>query len=169
VFLSYVLPLCQRIDVTLSPLYIRTIVSNSIITSDWKFNNFASLADGVLEAYQNLMDTQQLGSAEYIAKSFYHWWHKLAQMPSLLSKEDCFAIYAKIKIFSDKANVDMAERRWRKLHTNHVLTLVSAGDFEAAYEKMKRAQSLESRLPKHLIKLIDVVQYFAYSARKLRH
>jgi hypothetical protein len=65
--------------------------------------------------------------------------------------------------------VEIAEKSWSKLHAYHVLTLISAGDFEAAYKKMKWAKSLESRLPKHLIKLIDVVLYFAYKARKPRH
>lgn len=163
VFLAHLLPLCRRIDVILSPIYIRRVVPNSIITSNWGYANFASLVDGVSEAYTTLSKSDNTPAARSMAKTLGSWWHKLAGMPASLTKEECFDIFTRIKRFSDQADDQICEPRLGGMSGYLSLSLISDGRFEDAYRKMRRSHSLAKFLPKPLRSFAEILRYSTYT------
>ncbi|NQX90102.1 MAG: glycosyltransferase family 2 protein [Halioglobus sp.] len=159
VFLSHLLPACRRIDVLLTPIYIRNIVPDSIITSRWGFSNFESLVNGVCEAYAALQSSNNPAAARNMAKTFSLWWHKLAFMPSLLSREECFEIFTQIKFFSDRIDDKLADPVPGRMTSYKTLLLISEGHFDRAYRVMQRSLAFTERAPKPLRSLVELLRF----------
>lgn len=159
VFLAKLLPKCSRIDVCLSPAYIRRIRPGSIITSTWGIDNYLSLVTGVMRAYEDLLEAHQIGAAELMSTSFSRWWGRLEDMPVHISKSECLQVLHGIANFSQQSMYEINNFNWLKIGKYHSLRMISERKFEDAYQQMELRARMKTRLGQPLLSLYDIAKY----------
>lgn len=165
VFMSRLLPLCRRIDVIMDPLYIRKVVPGSIITSNWGFDNFRSLIEGVGKSYDYLAATGNTAAAGNIAMSFCDWWHKMLSMPARLDEQQCQELFRMIAAFARRSEHAIARPGWGAMMAYAVLSDIARERYATAYRELLRASSASNQ-PAPLIR--NTSDFLLYLASRIK-
>jgi glycosyltransferase involved in cell wall biosynthesis len=156
-FLSRLLSVCAKIDVTLVPVYLRINRENSIISSQWSYENFDSLIRGARMALQHLVNTGHFGAADLMSKTLLRWWYKLEAIPNSLSKEECLELYERINDFSSVSRTPIYDFSLSKAGAYHALRLIDQKSYDRCYDVMAQSVLARKYLPRPFAKTYDLI------------
>ncbi|MCR9106588.1 MAG: glycosyltransferase [Gammaproteobacteria bacterium] len=160
-YLSRVLPRCAHIRITLIPIYRRHIREGSIISSVWGYENYLSLARGAVKVLDNLRKAE-IACAEPTLATFITWWYKFESMTEVLSKAECLRVYAAMQPLCDQVSPALAVYGASKASALHAMQLLKQGRFEDCYRLMVQSSKLHNRLPRSLVKPIELLRLLKF-------
>ncbi len=156
-FLSRLLPQLPRITLTLTPVYIRMVRSDSIVSSQWGYANFESLVRGITQAAQSLEASGLTGTASVQSRHFQLWWHKFERMPDALPEQECLEVLSMIHAFTTQHAGRIYQFSPQKAGAYHALRLAAQGRVEDSYREMRRSLRVHQSLGRLVGKLADLI------------
>tara|TARA_R110002110_G_scaffold303525_2_gene517664 strand:+ start:30384 stop:31481 length:1098 start_codon:yes stop_codon:yes gene_type:complete len=142
VFLSRLLPVCNTIDVIMTPVYLRKHQEGSIITSRWNYENFISLIHGTDRAYQSMTESGHDRAAAKVALTFHRWWARFERAPETVTEIQHLQLLEAMHEFSIKSRQPISQFSFTKSGAFHCLRLIEKGDIAKCHALMfKRSRS----------------------------
>jgi len=151
-FLAQALSASKKITLIPDNVYIHRNHGNSIVNSNWGFNQYKSLIEGYALTTDVLINHEYHKIAEYFCSSLVEYWNKFLKMPQLLTEQECFCVFHLIQ----KLYEQIKKPLWKEnsiIWETAFLSLIIGGFNYQALLLLKKQSSTLKRIRRIALKL----------------